>query len=102
MKQAMEQARASITDLRYDLIDPKVQQYGDAALLTYNLTNYGKLSGGPESVLSRWNCSQMYARAGGTFEARPQPLVVHQIGAENVEAVASHSLAGRRVDSSEA
>jgi hypothetical protein len=23
------------------MIDPKVQQYGDVALLTYNLTNYG-------------------------------------------------------------
>ena len=27
------------------MIDPKVQQYGDVALLTYNLTNYGRLSG---------------------------------------------------------
>jgi hypothetical protein len=43
------------------MIDPRVQQYGDVALLTYNLNNYGRLSGGPEAVLARWNSSEVYA-----------------------------------------
>lgn len=64
----IKQFKGTITEPRYDMIDPKVQQYGDVVLLTYNLTNYGKISGGPESVLARWNASQMYARVGGPWK----------------------------------
>jgi len=64
----IKQFKGTITEPRYEMIDPKVQQYGNVALLTYNLTNYGKLSGGPESVLARWNSSEMYAGVGGTWK----------------------------------
>ncbi len=64
----IKQFKGTITEPRYEMIDPKVQQYGDVALLTYNLTNYGKLTVGPESVLARWNSSEMYARVGGTWK----------------------------------
>jgi ketosteroid isomerase-like protein len=64
----IKQFKGTITEPRYEMTDPKVQQYGDVALLTYNLTNYGKLSGAPESVLARWNSSEMYARVGGTWK----------------------------------
>ena len=63
----IKQAKGSITEPRYDMIDPKVQQYGDVAVLTYNLTNYGKTSG-PEGVLAQWNASQVYARTGKTWK----------------------------------
>jgi ketosteroid isomerase-like protein len=64
----IKQFKRNITEPRYEMIDPKVQQYGDVALLTYNLTNYGRPAGGPETVLARWNSSQMYARVGGTWK----------------------------------
>ena len=64
----IEQFKGAITEPRYEMIDPKPQQYGDVALLTYNLTNYGRLSGGPETVLARWNSSEMYARVGETWK----------------------------------
>jgi ketosteroid isomerase-like protein len=56
------------TDPRYDMLDPKVQHHGDVAILTYNLTNYGRLSGGPETVLARWNSTEVYARSGETWK----------------------------------
>jgi ketosteroid isomerase-like protein len=64
----IKQFKGTITEPRYEMIDPKVQQYGDVAILTYNLTNYGRLSGGPEAVLARWNSSEVYARIGETWK----------------------------------
>ena len=64
----IKQLKGSITEPRYEMIDPRVQQYGDVALLTYNLTNYGRVSSGPDVVLGRWNSSQMYARVEGPWK----------------------------------
>lgn len=50
------------TEPRYEMIAPKVQLYGDVALLTFNLVNYGKIGGQTESVLARWNSSEVYRR----------------------------------------
>jgi ketosteroid isomerase-like protein len=54
------------TEPRYEMIDPKVQRYGDVALLTFNLINYGKLSA-RETVLARWNATQVYRRVDGEW-----------------------------------
>jgi ketosteroid isomerase-like protein len=64
----IKQFKGTISKPRYEMINPRVQQYGDVALLTYNLTNYAKLSGGPEAVLARWNSSEVYARVGQTWK----------------------------------
>lgn len=55
------------TEPRYEMIDPKVQRYGDVALLTFNLINYGKLSGQQETILARWNATQVYRRMDGEW-----------------------------------
>jgi ketosteroid isomerase-like protein len=55
------------TDPRYEMIAPKVQVYGDVALLTFNLINYAKMGGQAESVLSRWNSSEVYRRVDGRW-----------------------------------
>ena len=55
------------TDRRYEMIDPKVQCFGDVALLTFNVVNYGKLPGQAESVLSRWNSTEIYRRVDGKW-----------------------------------
>ena len=64
----IKQFKGAITEPPYEMIDAKVQQYGDVALLTFNLTNYGRVSGGPEAVLARWNSTQIYARMGQTWK----------------------------------
>jgi len=51
--------KGMVKDPRYEMIDPKVQQHGDVALLTFNLVNYGKLADRPESMLTRWNPTEV-------------------------------------------
>jgi ketosteroid isomerase-like protein len=51
-----EKVRGKIHMDRYELLNPKVQLCGDAAVLTYNFVGYG----GGES--SRWNCTEVYRR----------------------------------------
>ena len=53
---------------RYDMLDPRVQQHGDVALLTFNLVSYGKLNDGQERVLARWNSTEVYGRPSGTWK----------------------------------
>ncbi len=52
-----EKVRGKIHVDRYDLLNPKVQVFGDAAVLTYNFVGYV----GPTA--HRWNCTEVYRRA---------------------------------------
>jgi ketosteroid isomerase-like protein len=54
--------RGKIKVDRYDMIDPKVQIHGDTALLTFNIVNYKKQDDDSETVSSRWNSSELYAK----------------------------------------
>jgi ketosteroid isomerase-like protein len=45
----------------FDLLNPKVQFSGDAAVLTFN---YAAISAG---ATNRWNCTEVYARSGGDW-----------------------------------
>ena len=53
---------------RFDMMDPKVQHHGDAAVLSFNLVSYGKTSGGGETALARWNASKVYSRIDGQWK----------------------------------
>jgi ketosteroid isomerase-like protein len=64
----MKSLKLPFTDPRYEMIEPKVQRRGDVALLTFNLVNYGKLPGQPESVLTRWNATEVYCRTDGKWK----------------------------------
>jgi hypothetical protein len=35
--------------------------------LTFNLVNYGKLAAGEETVLARWNSTEVYSRIEGKW-----------------------------------
>jgi ketosteroid isomerase-like protein len=48
---------------RYEMIDPKVQHHGDAAVLTYNLRSEAMQPDGKEAIV-RWNSTSVYARVG--------------------------------------
>lgn len=71
LKAVLEPIRSgtgAITGARYEMIDPKVREHGDMALLTFNLINYGRVNDAPEVVLARWNSTEVYIRAGKTWK----------------------------------
>ena len=52
-----EGIRGKVQIARYELLNPKVQSIGDAAVLTFNYVSYG----GNENEF-RWNCTEVYRR----------------------------------------
>ena len=52
-----EGIRGKVQISRYELLNPKVQSIGDAAVLTFNYVSYG----GNENEF-RWNCTEVYRR----------------------------------------
>ena len=52
---------------RFDMIDPKVQRHGDAALLTFNLVSYVNQPDGKERAAARWNSTEIYGRIDGQW-----------------------------------
>jgi ketosteroid isomerase-like protein len=54
---------------RFEMLDPKVQQHGDVAVLTYNLVeDLQKSADTPETLHLAWNSTQVYARIEGTWK----------------------------------
>jgi ketosteroid isomerase-like protein len=58
-----EPLRGKIHAERFEIIDPRVQQVGKLAVLTYNFVSYG----GSEQAL-RWNCSEVYRYRSGRWK----------------------------------
>jgi ketosteroid isomerase-like protein len=52
---------------RYEMLNPKVQRYGDVAVLTYNLQNYARQADGTERPATRWNSSAVFRRIDGKW-----------------------------------
>lgn len=53
---------------RAEMIDPKVQQQGDIAVLTFNLVSHGARFGdGPKGDV-RWNSTEVYQRISGQWK----------------------------------
>jgi ketosteroid isomerase-like protein len=52
---------------RYEMLNPKVQRYGDVAVLTYNLQNYARQADGTERPTTRWNSSAVFRRIDGRW-----------------------------------
>ncbi len=54
---------------QYDMIDPKVQQHGDIAILTYNLVDdVIESPGGLANMRIPWNTTTVYACTGGKWK----------------------------------
>ena len=62
MKEAIKPITGKIKVDRFDMLNPKVQRYGDMALLTFNLLSYVKQPDGTEKVVARWNSSEVYRK----------------------------------------
>ncbi len=83
MKKLLEPITGKIKIDRYEMIGPKVQRYGDVAVLTFNLANYMRQPDGRESVLNRWNSTEVYRRVDGAWKlahshwsyVKPQPPI---------------------------
>ena len=65
---AMKNVKLPFTKVRYELREPRVQRHGDVAVLTFNVINYGTLPDRPESVLTRWNSTEVYGRVDGKWK----------------------------------
>lgn len=54
---------------RYEMRNVSVQHHGDAAVLSYNLYNFGVTFGGqPVNPNRPWNSTKIYARVGGAWK----------------------------------
>lgn len=53
-----ESLRGKVSASRFELIDPRVQEMGEAAVLTFNFVSWG----GDENAY-RWNCTEVYRRS---------------------------------------
>ena len=63
----LEPLTGKIKVARFDMIDPRVQHHGDAALLTFNLVSYVTGPDGKEVAIARWNSSELYGRVEGQW-----------------------------------
>jgi ketosteroid isomerase-like protein len=64
MKELMIRVRGKIKIDRYEMLGPRVQRFGDVAILTYNLVNYRN----GESIIARWNSTEVYVRRQGKWK----------------------------------
>jgi uncharacterized protein (TIGR02246 family) len=52
---------------RYEMLRPKVQRYGDVAVLTYHIQNYARQADGSERPTTRWNVTEVFRRIDGRW-----------------------------------
>ena len=58
-----EGLRGQISASRWEIVAPRLQRAGDAAVLTFQFHSWG----GSEEAL-RWNCTEVYRRAAGRWQ----------------------------------
>ena len=52
---------------RYEILQPKVQQYGDVAVLTFHIQNYASQADGTERPTTRWNVTEVFRHIDGRW-----------------------------------
>jgi uncharacterized protein (TIGR02246 family) len=67
LKQYIAPFTGKIKIERIEMIDPKVQQNGDLAVLTFNLNDYGAQLGDGPKTTARWNSTEVYQRTNGSW-----------------------------------
>lgn len=61
LREYYETLRGTVHFDRYELVNPRVQVYGDVAVLTFNYISYGG------ETLNRWNCTEVYRRENSSW-----------------------------------
>lgn len=59
--------RGKISIHRFEMLNTKVQRYGDVAVLTYNVVNYQRQPDGKEVPTTRWNSTAVFHRLEGKW-----------------------------------
>jgi ketosteroid isomerase-like protein len=67
LKQMLAPLTGKVSVSRYDMINPRVQQHGNVALLTFNLISYQRQPDGSERAVARWNSTETYTRVDGQW-----------------------------------
>jgi ketosteroid isomerase-like protein len=62
LRELYESIRGQVQIARFELIEPRVQAVADMAVLTFNY-----VADGTNEVTSRWNCTEVYRRDGGSW-----------------------------------
>jgi ketosteroid isomerase-like protein len=52
---------------RYEMLNPRVQLYGDVAVMTYQIVNYKRQQDGSERADLRWNSTAVFRRIEGNW-----------------------------------
>lgn len=68
LKQYMAPFTGKIKIERVEMVDPKVQQSGDMAVLTFNLIDHGAQVGDGPKTTARWNSTEVYRRINGSWK----------------------------------
>ncbi len=58
-----ESLRGQVSAARWEMIAPRVEEMGEAAVLTFNFVSYS----GSEGQRMRWNCTEVYRRQDGRW-----------------------------------
>lgn len=67
MKEYFEPVKGKIKIDRDEMKNPKVQIYGDTAVLSYNYYSYIESADG-STMESWWNCTEVYSRINGEWK----------------------------------
>jgi len=67
MRAAYEPFAGKIKIDRYEMLNSKVQRYGDVAVLTYHIQNYARQADGTELPTARWNVTEVFRRIDGKW-----------------------------------
>ena len=59
--------RGKISIDRFEMVNTKVQRYGDVAILTYQVVNYRRHPDGKEQPTTRWNSTAVFHRSDGKW-----------------------------------
>ena len=67
MKELLLPLTGKIRIDHYEMLNPRVQPYGDAAILSYNLVSHARGPNGEPRIV-RWNSTAVYARHQGQWK----------------------------------
>jgi uncharacterized protein (TIGR02246 family) len=100
LKQYMAPFTGKIKIERVEMIDPKVQQSGDMAVLTFNLIDYGAQVGNGPKTTARWNSTEVYQRINDSWK------IIHShwsfVKPELTESIEARNANARSIRESEA
>lgn len=64
LREYLERIRGKVSIDRDEIIEPRVQVVGEAAVLTFNYKSYDTQPDGSETLGAHWNSTEVYAREG--------------------------------------